>query len=365
MALSQAPTNLNRIPSSNLGHSVTIKPAGSEPTPKVNRNRAIDVARVIAALGVISAHIAPGDVWTERVSIVSQYCRVPFYLLIAMIFFMIGLPRVKGAQECLSKQCFRTWIPYFAWTLVYLSLIATKALISNDNRQWDWVGIFFYGQGAVHLYFITLLIWMQLIALGCYSINKGSHPLRWGLILVACGAFAWWGRSQDYLGWERIEAVPLFMLVAWYFAANPGWLNGSITSSPAPIPKPLSILAGTILITGISILTLAGVSIEVATLNLSPLIGATGLFLVLSCLRIEIKSKAGKAILSALYGIYLSHFLFIEAIEFLLERLKLFPAMYSWQQEAIFTTVVFALSLGAVLFIRMFRLPRRILLGEA
>ncbi len=117
----------------------------------------------------------------------------------------------------------RIVIPYLCWTIIYISAFLVKDTISGEHRDYDWIGIFFYGQSAVHLYFLPVLISLQFAILAAYSTTKNlNHP--WVSIAIACMAviilFMHLGHSGEYLGWPTPHVFIFFIIAAWALEKN-------------------------------------------------------------------------------------------------------------------------------------------------
>ena len=92
-------------------------------------------------------------------------------------------------------------------------------------------------------------------------------------------------------------------------------------------------------------------------------IGGLGLLLITLSLPSLVVPKWLATLTATTYGIYLSHILFLEAPEFLLEK-KHYALQYNLPVKLLATTLIFAISVVFTLVARRIPLSRALLLGE-
>src|SRR3954471_20428010 len=87
----------------------------------IPRNYAIDIARLIAAFGVIIIHCAP---YTKAVGFIVSFflnfC-VPFFLLTSVYFFWREINKGSDPTTSLHRRLSRLFVSYAVWTLIYVA----------------------------------------------------------------------------------------------------------------------------------------------------------------------------------------------------------------------------------------------------
>jgi surface polysaccharide O-acyltransferase-like enzyme len=91
-----------------------------------------------------------------------------------------------------------------------------------------------------------------------------------------------------------------------------------------------------------------------------------GLGVLLLALKIQIRHcpRYLPTLAAATYGIYLSHFLFLEGFEFVLQKMKLLPELYNLPTKLLLTAIVFAVAAAFTLVVQRIPWGRKLLLGE-
>lgn len=310
----------------------------------------VDSGRIIASFGVILIHISPSSAMGERLSSLFWVFSVSFFLIASIKFFVVNLPR-KAPLLLLNGLVSRIGIPFLMWTILYVALFYAKDFITKEVRPHDWLGVWIYGQSAVHLYFLPMLASMLLLALFVYQSFK---PSRLKPIFVLCASLVtvvmYVGYSMDYTGWRYLPAFPLFLIFG-----SLACLYGE------PLRKSRAAL-----IVGVALLVVAILAkqldsdFNIAGVQVSFVLGGGGFYLM----SLHLPKIAPTFIGSATYGVYLSHFMFLEGAEFLLERLRFAPAIYSLAEKLMLATLVFLCSICFTLLLRKSNLLTRLLLGE-
>ncbi len=127
------------------------------------RQWGIDLARIIATYGIVLIHsgdYAPYDNLALQLKDFFGFA-LPFFL--AASFYLLSNPEKKSKlSNLISSRCNRLLLPYFAWSLVYISAriikdLVTHKLVDVETLFRDPFAILFFGAAAVHLYFLPLL----------------------------------------------------------------------------------------------------------------------------------------------------------------------------------------------------------------
>jgi hypothetical protein len=328
------------------------------------RNQAIDVGRVIASFGVILTHIAPGDDYSNFVSEVFVFCRVPFFYLITSLFFVQQVEKSASDLTLLSKQASRIIIPFISWTFIYSSLIAAKKLLQGEMIEFNVVGVFIYGQSAVHLYFLMVIFVMQTCIVNSKNIFMKRSVMLNLFSLLTCASISIVGYNKNFTGWKELPNIILLVLAGVWIAKN-DLLKSILIQNRVGIRLKLiaGFLGGTVWVT-IVYFTFTRGPATLSGINLTLVSGAIAYLFFLCSFSINIKSKTVLYLFGSSYGVYLSHFLILEVCEFCMESLAIKPPIYSWRQEIFFACIVFLLAQFFVMSMRRIKITRRMLLGE-
>lgn len=271
------------------------------------RNDVIDLLRFLAAWAVVAIHLAPNDPAAETFGSLLVLVAVPFFYAISLYFFFDRHVQ-EPAAEFLARLAQRLVVPYLAWTVIYCALIQGKGWFEGRSLSADPVGALFYGQTGVQMYFLPVLIFLQLLA--WLFFHRGT-PVAWAprlLAILGLCAFAAYGAHRSYLGWTQILWTAVIFIGLPAFARLvlqmkiPGW----------HIPPPVLVV-----------------------------------------------------VVSTTYGIYLVHFALIEAGEYLFAKIGHPLTPYSLGIKILVASVVTSLCVGIVLILRRLPLTRVILLGES
>lgn len=149
----------------------------------------IDLFRGVSAYAVILIHTGtimlysglPTNDWTTKLVEFSRFA-VPFFLASSFYLMTTKLYTNKNqisTASSLKARFRRLLIPYFFWSLIYLSLRIVKALSSSDDLNklfQDPVLLIFLGGASIHLYFMPLLFTGSfLIILAEFIAKKGIN----------------------------------------------------------------------------------------------------------------------------------------------------------------------------------------------
>ncbi len=280
---------------------------------------------------------------------------VPFFYITSVCYFARSLKR-ETSKGLIQKQWLRIICPFLCWSLLYLLLFETKDRLGGRERGHDWIGILFYGQSAVHLYFLPVLVWMNLSVLsGAALLGRGVKQSRWGaLSLALLIAFAGWGYHSSYMGWTNPFLLEGFILAGWM-------VNGWETKKTARS-------GWTALLGGI--LWVGAIGASVSHLNLTQLgpltgiCGGLGFYLLVNHLPWAETFSSASGWLTTSYGVYLSHFAILEGMEFFLQRSGHSLQPYSLGIKLLLAGVIFLLAMLFTLLARKHCTSRKLLLGE-
>lgn len=176
---------------------------GTNATPGPERDRAFDVALLVAALAVIIVH-SPG---LDRVPDWSLPLRfaVPFFCCTAVHFAFVRFKkdgRALPLREYVEDRFERVYRPFISWSLIY-ALVQLGAFWAGiaDNEPALGPHLFLLG-GAAHLWFIPFILVAGVLAYGAMPIVS-RHPIAASCMaaMAALGLSAWqaWmdGRPED------------------------------------------------------------------------------------------------------------------------------------------------------------------------
>jgi surface polysaccharide O-acyltransferase-like enzyme len=332
----------------------------------MQRNTTIDLARVLAAYGVIALHIPFSTKAAEWITICFWPLCVPFFYTASLVYFVGGIQKAT-LSAVVTKAWSRIGVPYLAWTAVYVGLLLTKnslvggpqAFTLYSPTSFDFWRVFLYGESGVQLYFLPTLLMMQAMALALYLMFAAKSKQRLvGWLLFSGAAF--------YLGWGIYHkcfgvAIPgITISVALYLAAAFG-LAPKITDVQT---KPSYIVIGSIMMLLAVILNSRGQFLLVLNAPMILPIGGIGLIIMAvgypTCyLPNWLAQLAGLS-----FGIYLCHIVFLEAFEFMANRLYHDEVIYNLPLKVLEITLIFVASAVFTLVLRQIPLLRQVFLGE-
>lgn len=330
-----------------------------------SRVAAIDLARLVAAAGVISVHILPDTDGFETVTEVLAPFRTPVFIGVALWFQQQRMERLGpevGVLASLQQGVLwsRLVVPYCVWSIIYVLARSAKAITVGPAWDIDWLAVTCFGASAVHLYFIPFLLALCVVQ-SC--VLRGSPPLQrpvalslllamaaldglsmgslrygfdqsvlwnglvFGLALKAASEFA--GQPRDGFHREGQVAGNVALCAGLYIAAC--WVQGE---SPMVYQGLCALLVAAVL----------------SLLSIMPM----------PSLPAWITWAA-----RASFGIYLSHHLIIEGVELGLQWMGMDLAPYDSMENILLTLCVIATALLMVALVRQSVWLSFLLLGES
>lgn len=193
-------------------------PATSPASPaKGKRLLGLDLFRVVAAFGVIVAHSLVGEPWSEATTQFKLFFRqfnIPFFL--ATSFFLL-VPKLeqRSVRTFFGPRWRRLIVPYLSWSAVYLALRGGLYIASGQRGKLaemfgDPIGLLFFGKAAVHLYFLPLLFFGEIVALGLVRSlgRRAAKPAMVAVILAIAIGLTRFRNYDSHLAdlalWRRV-----------------------------------------------------------------------------------------------------------------------------------------------------------------
>lgn len=319
-------------------------------------NLSVEFIRLLACFGVISIHVHANTLSASNLSGAFSIFCVPFFFSTGLVFFTSNLNNKTSVKSSLFKIWKRIGVPFVAWSTIYTCLIIAKSLLTGSNKAFTIYSlgrIYLYGESSEHLYFLPELIVMQIIILGIYLITTSSKPIIGvGLITIAMCYLAW-GYMYGYYYITPVNSIIIYILVAIIVSTRLKQIKNNWHY----------LVVGIVLITtsvfGTYFNTIKFLEMYLFSLPL----GGIGLLLLTLCSPRTYLPKWILVATSTTYGVYLSHVLFLEAIEFLIEKLH-YKIFYDLDTKILMTSFIFIISILFVLIIKKIYLLRTLLLGE-
>lgn len=320
----------------------------------MSRNHTIDYVRLISAFGVILIHLAPSSLNAEIITRYFEIGAVPFFLVTSLYLFQSKAARFDEINFS------RILIPYASWSAIYLISRAIKNLLTHTKLDCDWFAIVFLGGSAVQLYFLPLLLCFLIIASAIDTLFadrecKTSVKFLAILSIILLFAASSFLEGSSYLGFGN----NFFPMALQYIVFS----KAILTLTPCLIK-----MRNQVFFCGVAsapALLFLGVESKIFSNGLVSLLLVS--IILIACLMCPVYtvSKVKKSVLSATYGIYLCHHLFVEIIEFALDKSSLTYSPYSISSKLIVAFIVIILSTLFVLLIRRWEILAFLLLGEA
>lgn len=322
----------------------------------IEKNYSIDLLRIFAALGVIIIHVqgtVPEVIYLDKNA--GMLC-VPFFFAVSLSLFISNLNINTSFKEVVNKSWKRIIIPYLVWTAIYVTLLIGKSLITHGPSKIVLWQAFFYGGSAMHLYFLSMLLALQVIVLGIVYLVQPKYNRRVTGLLLLVGVFMYLfiGNVFNVFGIVSIEHITCYVIFAFWAASR---MKNTY----------INIIW---LCVGFFLLIIAFLSNwyeeQFVILNYVKALPLGGISLMLICMGLPFnKMPKWLLILSSLtYGIYLCHVVFLEAFEFAFEKIKPTGFVIDIPSKLVIVIMIFICSAVFVLLSRKIPIARQLLLGE-
>ncbi len=273
----------------------------------------IDLARVLCAVGVISAHVGTSPV----MSTISQYShlRLPFFMLLAMFFLFRKAERnnLQGWKEYAIAKTKQLYLPFLLWGCIYLVLKNIKnILILKIGGAPLRMEMLLDGNSA-HLWFLPYLVVACAFAypVACWLmrghrlINAGVLMLA-GLAVVSCPAPVFTESSglPYTIRWTLVHGWSIVPCIPWGLAAALAY------------PTFRNKLGRTTCVIGLALIASAAIPIySYGRVPILEAIGGLGLMLVaFTPINNRIVTALGKFGRYS-FGIYLIHMVFVNVMK--------------------------------------------------
>lgn len=324
----------------------------------------IDLVRGLAIYAVVILHSDEGilvpPVGWNAIAQFSSFA-VPFFL--ATSFYLVVNKIYTSGQNSWKSRLRRLLIPYLFWSGVYLLQKSLKYLIKTDFNQLsqvfhDPVALIFFGDAAIHLYFLPLLF------AGTVFIIKVDHSLiknqsLFSLVLLLIASIVLYeylissGNSfhldsktgfQQLLAsvWSAGNKNPIIRVclgeLALLIRCLPYILMAMVLNHPT-IKKNLkfSLISTSFLFIGFIVVNLFG-SLFLPTAIYEITRGYTALLLAISCSTNLKENRIITSLGSCSFGIYLLHLLVVEVFQSLEKRVYAITGI----QTSILTLLLFS-----------------------
>ncbi|RKS13312.1 acyltransferase family protein [Flavobacterium sp. 120] len=324
------------------------------------RNSNIDLVKFICAFGVICIHTNSS---TANAALIVEFflplC-VPFFLLSALVFFIVGLKK-PDLYSLANKISTRIIIPYFFWTAIYFLLIVMKHLAKNESYSNDWWKILFFGESAVQLYYIPKMLIMEGIALSVVLLLNQNNKRRYTGAILFLFSSAWLllGIKNKCFSFSEADFAMTALYLVLAFAISKIYEHNE--------HKNIFIILGFLLLLSLFLFKYLHFDnnngLLFNTNGLMSIIGGLSLTLLAFTLPSLNFPKRIEIIFGFSYGIYLSHILFLEAFEFILNHFRI-NLFYDFWTKLIFSICVLVSSILFVFLVKKVSILKRVLLGE-
>lgn len=321
------------------------------------RNSTLDIFRLVFAFGVVFVHLGPNEPNAEWLGRSFTALSVPFFVITALYFFVCRVLSALNQPGPLFPrlQLDRLWVPYLAWTLIYLGMRVAKHHLQGLSFTADWLRLLAYGGSAVQLYFLAFLLLCQAWALSFILISTRRH---WLLALTTVGAafvYDYLGATQEYFEFGHASQHSLFYVAAAFLL---------VAVQRSTHLRVLNFYAGCVI--AIAVVVISALDALPAPLIpfVSPLAGYAATSSILGLPAITLHSTRLLYILTTTYGIYLMHHALIESLEVLADKTGLGLVPYSLGEKLLIVPAVCVVCIGIIYSLRHSRRLRYLLLGE-
>ena len=324
----------------------------------MKRLYSIDLTKFIAAIGVIAIHVQAETPAARLTLILFGPIAVPFFYVSSLTFFALNLESLKFSDHI--KRIFKRLVaPYLSWTFIYLSLFVLKGTMRGNFLKLVWWKVLFYGESAVHLYFLPTLIIFQVLFISLYylfSRKNKNYALGLGL-LFGYTIYMIIGNIYNCYG---VSYTGSFLGSIIYVAAA-YYLSPRVVQSSSSWPV---VTVGFLLVTVSVWLHYLGYDLLVFDYPMVFPLGGIGLLLISFGFPNNYSSVA-KKLFTLSFGIYLCHVVFLELFEFVLEKTAPGSFQYDLPANLLMILSILLCSIVFTLIVRRYSILRFLLLGES
>jgi len=291
------------------GRDVLPHPALARTEP---RYALIDLARIVCAVGVISAHVGNSPL----ISTISGYShmRLPFFMLIAMFFMFRRVERddFAGWKEYAIAKTKQLYLPFLIWGVIYFVLKNIKNIYVLKTAGIPLRAEMLLNGNAAQLWFLPYLVVACTFAYpaACW-LKRGHRLLNAGILMLvglgvaACSPphFSATGHVPYTIRWTIVHGWSIVPCVAWGIAAALAY------------PSMRQKLGRKTLIVGLVLITATVIPFHFfGRVPILEALGAVGLMIVaFTPVNNRIVTMLGKLGRYS-FGVYLCHMVFVNVI---------------------------------------------------
>jgi surface polysaccharide O-acyltransferase-like enzyme len=320
--------------------STLVLGALERPQTATARGARLETLRLFAALAVIWIHVprSPELAWT------TVFCRfaVPLFVASAAYFAVRAAYKTQTSREYLLARVQRIYLPFLAWSGIYLLFKLIKARLLPDQPN-DFPGVeFLWTGGAYHLWFMPLVLG---VCGASFLVARAASKCRGAARAAVVAVAACCGLSLSLTSAPTSDAALNLMWEALP-AGMVGFAIGFADKSWKWLP--LSRVAQLACLALIAIIV-AGEAIYGRQMTAEVLLGGLLLCLALSPAATSVEQALAPLGRLAI-GVYFAHLLWIKIVEAVANKLHFDP---SWQLDLLTLLVASTLALvTAVLLAR-------------
>ena len=317
------------------------------------RKSFVDIVKIIACFGVIIIHVHSSTIAAENIGqFFLSFC-VPYFYITAIAYFIKSLRKDMFLKEIFRKMWNRIGVPFIVWSIIYASLLVIKSQITGNGHTLNIFRVFMYGESAEHMYYLPELIILQLIAISIFLLVFDIKQVVGLGVMFTATFYLVWGHTHSYFGVSALKNIITYLVIGFFIAPK---INRSEISWPY-------LFLGM----GLIILSLTGSNFNCAFLIneyvISLPLGGCGLLLLsLNIPNIRLP-KSLTSLSSTTYGIYLSHVVFLEAFEYMVDKIH-YSINYNLTNKVLISIFIFMCSSLFVMLTKKSSVLSPLLLGE-
>jgi peptidoglycan/LPS O-acetylase OafA/YrhL len=323
-------------------------------TKEKKRDTNIDLLRLIAAFGVINIHTPFTTEGAAKINAFFLPLGVPFFFLTSLVYFLAGLKEDTSLKAVIKRTFKRILLPYLAWTVIYVLLMVIKHAVVHKPNNIVPYRVLFYGESAVHLYFLPQLVAMQMLVLALYFMfnTAANKKITGAIIFIMVITYYTIGNMLNCFGITPLPSVVFYIVSACVVVAV---INDAI--------KWVWVMVGFIIL--ILPLFINSLESKPEIFNYINYLPTAGLALVLLAIGLPQMplSKLMTKFTNASFGIYLCHVVFLEAILFTTDRFFPGKIVHDFLGNLVITFSVFILSAGFTMLLSRVPVLRNYFLG--